>query len=518
MSLITSPATSNRVVRDFALRTQTAGQDAFTPAPAQNDNGDEALYADKSGTYTKGILQTDVGLVDLAAYQTFKKALSNGDPADFEAITLGGTRTLNGPQGGLAFDLECLDSSQFQVPPAPALASEEYATELVELYWASLLRDVAFTEYVSSLVAVQAANELSSMPSYQGPRDSSKKVTPNLLFRGDFLGETVGPYISQLIIQDTGMGALPLIQKYTTAKKGVDFMKDSTTFLQVQNGIPTGLQLTPDLPVFLHDGRGLGAYTHVDVLYQAYFTAYLVLNTINGNNPAPLNPGNPYLGSKTQNGFGTMGQPDIAATLTAVASEALKAVWYQKWFVHLRHRPESGGAIVDLIKTGKGNTIQGQVSQTVLNSQALQSSFANNQSFFLSQAFPEGSPTHPAYPTGHGTVAGACITIIKFFFDGDFVIPNPKMPSADGMTLHNYTGGDAGQMTVNGELHKLAHNISFGHGIHAGIHWRSDTDTSIQLGEAIALSFLQDRAHTYNEKFTVKLKKLDGSIATITNQ
>ena len=73
MSLITSPATSNRVVRDFALRTQTAGQDAFTPAPAQNDNGDEALYADKSGTYTKGILQTDVGLVDLAAYQTFKR-------------------------------------------------------------------------------------------------------------------------------------------------------------------------------------------------------------------------------------------------------------------------------------------------------------------------------------------------------------------------------------------------------------------------------------------------------------
>src|ERR1700722_14046967 len=184
MSLITSPATSNRVVRDFALRTQTAGQDAFTPAPAQNDNGDEALYADKSGTYTKGILQTDVGLVDLATYQTFIKALSNGDPADFEAITLGGTRTLNGPQGGLA----CLDCNQFQIPPSPALAAEEDATELVELYWASLLRDVAFTEYVSSLVAVQAANELSSLPSYQGPRDSSKKVRPNLLFRGDFLG------------------------------------------------------------------------------------------------------------------------------------------------------------------------------------------------------------------------------------------------------------------------------------------------------------------------------------------
>jgi len=32
------------------------------------------------------------------------------------------------------------------------------------------------------------------------------------------------------------------------------------------------------------------------------------------------------------------------------------------------------------------------------------------------------------------------------------------------------------------------------------------------------LSILRDRAHTYNEKFTVKLRKLDGSIATISNQ
>jgi hypothetical protein len=129
-------------------------------------------------------------------------------------------------------------------------------------------------------------------------------------------------------------------------------MLDKVTFLQVQNGISTGLQLQPDTPLLLHNGRGLAAYTHVDVLYQAYFTAYLVLNTIN----APLNPGNPYNGSKTENGFGTFGQPDIASTLAAVASEALKAVWYQKWYVHLRHRPESGGAIVYLIKTGQGNT------------------------------------------------------------------------------------------------------------------------------------------------------------------
>ncbi|HEX3684059.1 MAG TPA: hypothetical protein VHU83_16120 [Bryobacteraceae bacterium] len=90
--------------------------------------------------------------------------------------------------------------------------------------------------------------------------------------------------------------------------------------------------------------------------------------------------------------------------------------------------------------------------------------------------------------------------------------------SGDGTALSGYTGGDAGQITVNGELNKLAHNISFGHGIHAGIHWRSDTDSSIQLGEAAALGILQDRARTYNEKFTITLQKVDGSLAAISNE
>jgi len=513
------PSTTDRVPRAFSCRTESAGHDAFIPAPAQIDNGDEERYADKCGTYSKAILQTGIDLVDLGAYQAFKDALNSGDPADFEKIPLGGTRTLNDPQGGLAFDLECLDSSQFKVPPAPALASDDYATELVELYWASLLRDVAFTDYAANSTAQDAAKELSSMPAYKGPRDATNNVTPDLLFRGGlangtFPGETIGPYMSQFLLKDTALGSLPITQKYTTFKNDVDYMTDEATFQFVQNGKEPLPAPQTNGQVYLHDGRGLGAWTHDDVLYQAYFTAYLVLNTIG----APLNPGNPYMGSKTQNGFNTMGQPDIAATLAAVASEALKAVWYQKWYVHLRHRPESGGAIVQLIKTGRGNTIQGQLKPAVLNSQAVQRSFTKYGTYLLSQAFPEGSPTHPAYPTGHGTVAGACITVLKFFFKGDFAIPQPKMPSSDGTTLNDYKGPDAGKLSVNGELHKLAHNVSFGHGIHSGIHWRSDTDTSIQLGEAVALSVLRNRALTYNEKFAVQLMKVDGSTATITNR
>jgi len=228
------------------------------------------------------------------------------------------------------------------------------------------------------------------------------------------------------------------------------------------------------------------------------------------------NPGNPYVGSKTQNGFATMGGPDIASALAAVAGVAIRSVWYQKWWVHLRHRPESGGGIVHLQKSGQGGSIQGHVDNLVLNSQALAASHAANNSWFLSQAFPEGSPTHPAYPTGHGTVAGACITVLKFFFDGAQILANPIV-STDGSTTSPYAGADANKLTVDGELHKLASNISFGHGIHAGIHWRSDTVTSIQLGEAVALSYLRDHARTYNEKFHITLKKLDGTQTTISN-
>ena len=237
-----------------------------------------------------------------------------------------------------------------------------------------------------------------------------------------------------------------------------------------------------------------------------------------GGMGAPLNPGNPYNGSTKQNGFGTFGGPDIAATLGAAARLALNSVWYQKWWIHLRHRPESGGAILRQILSGFGNTLQGHVNDNVLNSQAVQNSFSEYGDYFLSQSFPEGSPAHPAYPTGHGAVAGACITVLKFFFDGNFVVPNPVVPVDDGLSLVPYTGSDAGQITVNGELNKLANNVSFGHGIHAGIHWRSDTSSSIQLGEAVAISMLQDRAAAYAERFTVSLTKIDGTTATISNQ
>ncbi|MBV8452080.1 MAG: vanadium-dependent haloperoxidase [Deltaproteobacteria bacterium] len=525
---VTGQHDKNAFIVRFGTATEEAVQTGTVPHTA---NTDLAKFPDGLGIYTKGLKQEAPGIVDPVTFDQFLKACGikpGGPVADFEQpnINLGGTRKLNGPLGSFALQLVGEDSRGFGdaiVPAPPALDSIEYAIELVELYWASLLRDVPFTEYATDATAQAAALELSALVAthpgkYAGPLNAAGKVTPDLLFRGGFngahagyfAGETDGPYLSQFCLLPTFLGRVPLDQKIKTLVPGKDFMTTPGEWGNIQNGdAPSEVAVFDDHYRYLRTGRDTASYTQADELYQAYLIAYLVCSTL-GIGP---NRSSPYISFKNEQPFGTFGGPDITATLGAVARAALNAVWYQKWLVHLRHRPESGGGIVQLLKTGQLNaTDAGKLSNfnIVLNSVALNLSQIRNGSYLLSQAFPEGSPTHPAYPTGHGTVAGACITVLKFFLDGGATIANPVIASSDGLQLEPYVG--PGRLTVNGELHKLAHNVSFGHGIHAGIHWRSDTDYSLLLGEAMAISYLEDQMWTYRENFDIPITKMDGTI------
>ena len=80
-----------RVTRSFALRLEAATRDALIPVPPHTTNGDEARYPDKSGTYTKGVLQDGIGLVNPSAFLTFRHAIDTGTFAAFESVILGGT-------------------------------------------------------------------------------------------------------------------------------------------------------------------------------------------------------------------------------------------------------------------------------------------------------------------------------------------------------------------------------------------------------------------------------------------
>jgi hypothetical protein len=98
------------------------------------------------------------------------------------------------------------------------------------------------------------------------------------------------------------------------------------------------------------------------------------------------------------------------------------------------------------------------------------------------------------------------------------------MPSSDGLALVPWSGQPGtgavppgGDLDLNGELAKLAHNITFGHGLHGGIHWRSDSDSSMLLGEACAISFLADLVCTYAEPVKITITLLDGTTHTFQN-
>jgi hypothetical protein len=133
----------------------------------------------------------------------------------------------------------------------------------------------------------------------------------------------------------------------------------------------------------------------------------------------------------------------------------------------------------------------------------------------LPAAYPEGNPQHPSYGEGHGVIAGACVTALKAFFNESFVIPKPVVASDDGQTLSSYTGADAGQITVGGELNKLANNVALGRDM-AGVHWRSDAQQALLLGEAVTISILRDQRATYNEPFSgFTFTKFDGTTITV---
>ncbi len=191
-----APAVADpRVLDNFTRRFNTATNQALVPSAAHPTNND-ITFADECGTYSKGIKQASPGKVDLAAFAKFKAAIASGQFTDFEAIPLGGSAgKLNGPMGAYAKAFLGADSSLFGAPTVaapPSITSAEYATELVELYWCSLLRDVAFTDYATNSTAMAAVKELSNAPGYQGPVNGSGKVTPELLFRGGLPGEIVG--------------------------------------------------------------------------------------------------------------------------------------------------------------------------------------------------------------------------------------------------------------------------------------------------------------------------------------
>jgi hypothetical protein len=515
------------------------------------DNGEENEYKDKDGNrnfianYTKGFrhhpkTDRDAGEVINADYRKLVDAMESGDPDDFEDLTLGLGRKLTSPQAGLMFDLEGPDSQDIGIRKAPRIDGAEAAGEMAEVYWMALCRDVPFGQFGTNATIDDAVTDLSTNYSdfpHPFPRKDGilvESITRDTIFRGVTPGDRVvgSPYISQFLYQPIPWGPQTLEQVQPVLQK-IDYLKTYDDWLSAQdgemiddtdkidNGIPPRPILTP---------RDLAYYVHVDALYQAYLGACLILlNTKDKTKPPPNNVYNfdpllPYQKPEsTQMGFAVFGGPHILSLVTEVATRALKAVWFQKWGVHRRLRPEAFGGLIhrqlhsdsptptpSLTKPDPSyeTKIHGDILGKTGPNQILEKIRATYGSYLLPQTFPEGSPTHPSYGAGHATVAGACVTVLKAWFKEDDIIFKPKRPNTAGTGIED---APTLSLKVGDELNKVAANIAIGRNW-AGVHYRSDYTESILLGEQIALGILQEQATCYHKKdpFACRLTRFDG--------
>ena len=355
--------------------------------------------------------------------------------------------------------------------PAPELCSDELTFEMAEVYELALLRDVPFNQFdqASGCAALTDAigrlNRLEyARNGFQGrPRITNKngELDRQTVFRGSSPGVDEGPYLSQFMVignntpnsrPDDGYiayGAQRIDQRVLEAKQGDDYMMTWPEWYRVQQGYEVRAGTTPCAATgpgqcftgdrkFINSPRDLATYVHVDALYQAYLNACLILL----GNGTPFDPGfdilsgggqglvsDPATGAKVAlnaGGFALWGGPHILSLVTEVATRGLKAVRFQKFNSHIRLRPEALAARIEKaqeiecrIPTVNGcfSKMANDLGEVLTLIRDHNNSLASDPTALLPMAFAEGSPMHPAYGAGHATVAGACVTILKAFFD-----------------------------------------------------------------------------------------------------
>lgn len=405
-------------------------------------------------------------------------------------------------------------------------------------------------------------------------------LTTQNLFRGSAPGVANGPYISQFMLVGNdslaggvanGIPSYPALngeferhdgyirygsqiidQRGMVHRSCLDYMTCWQAWLDVQNGanIQNANQFEGTRR-FITTPRDLATYVHFDALYQAYLNACLLLL---GDNTATSKgfPEPSPAGIRTP--FATYGGPHILSLTTEVATRCLKAVRRQKFNHHRRARPEAlagrlvlahaAGTLGERLGCAKeafDRTVDElpadlltavmahNAAQNAANLSAVQCSPATieneiaGHNILLPMAFPEGSPMHPAYGAGHATVAGGCVTMLKAFFemyesnDSNVLrtLPFPTYaPNAQGTAL---TQVSSESLTIQGELNKLAANISIGRNM-AGVHYYSDYYDSLRMGERIAVGILLEQAITYGDEVEMTFDSFDGDRLTISGR
>ena len=530
-----------QAAKDVRNRTRDEAADAFSTA-SPIVNGDQRYFQEEGlpgfASFTKALAHDSMGLVMPKSNETLLSAIAAGTQDAFECVELGGgKRLLSNPLNAYSYQLIGDDSNGGRIAPAPKFNSCNTAIDMAERYWMALCRDIRFEEYGHSELIKAACKDLNALGFEQ---EFGFVCLPQTIFRGAYNGCAIGPYVSQFLLQDFTFFNQSISQMKRCPKAGLDYLTELNGWKAANNGDcdPTGTDIIEG-ERHLTTLRDAGQLVHLNSQYRSILSAMMLLL----EQSAQLSSQMPYKGDRitTSQALGSLGSPDIATHVGLASLYGLKHAWFQKWCVHRRLRPEAYAHRLELFRSGElsegiassegfpfeqtlftrcfGAGAEIWRRTTVLdrifehNKQQNQTQRRENRegSWLLPMAFPEGSPTHPAYPGGHAVSIAAAVTIAKAFFaDTDF--PNPKAPSEDGQRLNDYSGQS---LTIHGELNKLIANVTlFRDG--AGVNWRTDgaaPDMEARtgchaleldiggnlLGENVAISVLRDLKSTYQE-------------------
>jgi hypothetical protein len=513
------------------------------PPPHQTPNGDESIVTPDGarfiGNFHKTLPINDYGEVDSAAYQRFRDALvgpAMAAPEQVDGVPTGAPDGFQfvSPLSGRANERLLPHPASVAMDPAPRVQRDSIAAEMVELYWMAILRDLSFADFAADPRVAEAISDVRT--AFQAAVDSDPNrdlgklqlgtdlpqtaqntldISLRTLFRCGLPGEDKGPIVSQFFLRNFRYGAQCIdqrVQPYKSAngQLNLDYLTRYEDWIDAQRRgrdhagnsyFASRPEREPFVRPFL-TMRDLATFVNQDALHQAYFNAALLLAA-----SYKVGEGNPYP-TRRQFGFVSFGGPHILSLVSEVASRALKVVWYQKWQVHRRLRPEAYGGLVHMQQVGlNGVKRHYGLSDVVLNSRALDLVQQKTNGCFLPMPFPQGSPTHPSYGAGHASVAGACVTVLKAWFKGDEPIQHPVnlVSTAAYAGLPPITNGDptflwtgaipqlpaytGSELTVEGELNKIACNVAMGRSM-GGVHFRTDNVRSLRLGETVAIVFL----------------------------
>lgn len=468
---------------------------------------DHAGLDDYVWCYSKGLKHGPDGLCDRLQYEVFWRAVRDRAPKELEELR----PAVHWPRAiENSWHPAASDQLQITVPWAdpcsgrnhsdlidenkgsPWFGSVEMLGDIAEVYWASLCRDIPFDDYAMDSTVDASQVEL---------RAIDKERFLGRPFGASLPRMNEGGYISQFLVKPIPLNGNWLSQRIRCPTPQSNFLTTYDDWITSQNGQRTSSATTylSDRR-YIHNGRSLAEFVRTDFSFQAFLCTGLVLQRWGRQ---ALNPNLPTRKYFSSSAFVRNGWPEITSLVAEVSQLALLDAWYWKWRAFRRLRPEefAGRAVYSKDRQGYH-----QIAQRILSLNAVSKSLDLFGTQLLAQSYPEGSPLHPACPSGHAEIAGACVTVLKAFTDPSFVIPAPLQASSDGLALEPVRE----ELSLEGELNKLAWNIAFGR-TYAGIHYRSDQMHGLMLGEDVALRMLNKKSAEPGNRIRAQLRKFDGS-------